>query len=83
MIEKPVAWQYFQDGKWHTGMDTNNHKQNTIEYGFDTRDLFTESQLKAERDRVIKEGIKIALKYCYSELEASKMEESMLKLLDN
>jgi hypothetical protein len=42
-----------------------------------------ESQLKAERERVIRECIKIGFKHAYDELEAFKMEESMLKLLDN
>lgn len=35
----PVAWQFFQDGKWHIGSDKNNHRANTEEEGFPVRDL--------------------------------------------
>jgi hypothetical protein len=45
-IEKcePVGRQFYQDGKWHNGMDTNNHKQNTIDAGFPIRELYTSPQ---------------------------------------
>jgi hypothetical protein len=45
--------------------------------------LFTESQLKAERERAVSECIKIGLKYCYGEQYESMLVEQMLKLLDN
>jgi hypothetical protein len=37
---KPVAWQFFQDGAWRTGMDMNNHRENTEAAGIQTRDLY-------------------------------------------
>ena len=37
---KPVAWQFFQDGKWHNGFDTHNHRGNTEEAGFPVRDIY-------------------------------------------
>ena len=43
---KPVAWQFYQDGKWHTGMEHNNHKQNTIDGGYPVRDLCPVHDLK-------------------------------------
>ena len=40
----PVAWQFYQDGKWHNGMETNNHKKNTIDAGIPVRILYTSPQ---------------------------------------
>jgi hypothetical protein len=37
---EPVAWQFFQDGKWHNGMNTNDHRKNTETAGIPTRDLY-------------------------------------------
>lgn len=37
---KPAAWQFYQNGEWRTGMETNNHRQNTEEGGFPVRDLY-------------------------------------------
>lgn len=37
---EPVAWQFYQDGKWWNGMDQNRHKENTIEAGYLVRDLY-------------------------------------------
>lgn len=39
---EPVAWQFYQDGKWWNGMDQNRHKENTIEAGYLVRDLYAE-----------------------------------------
>lgn len=41
---EPVGWQFYQDGKWCNGMDTNNHKQNTVDAEFPVRDLYTSPQ---------------------------------------
>ena len=38
-----VGWQFFQDGKWWTGFDTNNHRENTEEAGIPVRDLYENS----------------------------------------
>lgn len=35
----PVAWQYFHGGKWHSGNNENNHRENTEAEGFPIRDL--------------------------------------------
>jgi hypothetical protein len=35
-----VGWQFYQDGKWHMGMDTGNHRQNTEESGYPVRDIY-------------------------------------------
>jgi len=45
----PVAWQFFQDGKWHNGMDTHNHRENTEADGIATRNLYTKPQPATER----------------------------------
>lgn len=36
-----VGWQFLDEGKWHQGSNLNNHKQNTIDGGYEVRDLFT------------------------------------------
>ena len=41
---EPVGWQFYQDGEWHNGMETNNHKENTIDAGFPIRELYTSPQ---------------------------------------
>ena len=35
----PVAWKYFHGGKWHSGINENNHRENTEAEGFPIRDL--------------------------------------------
>ena len=53
---EPVAWQFYQDGKWHNGMDTNNHKQNTIDAGFPVRDIFTSPQPREQYKNAVCRG---------------------------
>jgi hypothetical protein len=38
--QKPVAWQFFQDGKWHNGMEVNDHRNHTEAAGVPVRDLY-------------------------------------------
>lgn len=36
-----VGWQFKDsNGKWYTGMDTNNHKENTINDGYKVRNVY-------------------------------------------
>lgn len=37
---EPCGWQFFQDGKWHNGMATNNHRSNTEAAGIPVRDVY-------------------------------------------
>lgn len=37
---QPPAWQFLQDGEWHTGMNTNDHRRRTEAAGYPTRDLW-------------------------------------------
>lgn len=38
---EPVAWQFYQDGKWHNGNDSiADHRKNTESAGMPTRDLY-------------------------------------------
>ena len=53
---EPVAWQFYQDGKWHYGANTNNHKQNTIDGGFPVRELYTTSP----QPQTVKDVLEIA-----------------------
>ena len=40
---EPVAWQFYQDGKWWNGNDRiQDHLQNTIDAGFKVRNLYAE-----------------------------------------
>jgi hypothetical protein len=38
---EPVAWQFFQDGKWWNGSEYNCHRQNTEDAGIPVRNLYT------------------------------------------
>lgn len=38
--QEPVAWQFFDNGEWHTGSDRNNHRQNTEAAGYQVRNLY-------------------------------------------
>ena len=37
------VWQFYQNGEWSVGSNTHNHRENTEEGGFPTRDLYTRS----------------------------------------
>jgi hypothetical protein len=41
---EPCGWQFFQDGKWHNGMDTVNHRANTEAAGIAVRNVYPEPQ---------------------------------------
>jgi hypothetical protein len=43
-VQELCGWQFFQDGKWHNGMDNNDHKANTEAAGFPVRDVYPEAQ---------------------------------------
>lgn len=47
---EPVAWQFYQDGKWWNGQETNNHLANTEEAGYPVRDLYPEPWASALPD---------------------------------
>jgi hypothetical protein len=53
--QEPCGWQYYQDGKWHNGMEINNHRANTEAAGIPVRDVYTYPQPKREplRDKDI------------------------------
>jgi hypothetical protein len=43
--DKPVAWQFYQDGAWHNGDDRiKGHRANTEEAGYPVRDLYAAPQ---------------------------------------
>lgn len=54
METKSVGWQFFEDGKWWTGFDTNNHRENTEAAGIPVRDVFlnSDSQLQERIDEL-------------------------------
>ena len=39
--QEPVAWQFFQNGKWHNCMEVNDHRKHTEAVGVPVRDLYT------------------------------------------
>lgn len=41
--QEPVAWQFFEGGKWHNGMEVNDHRKHTEAAGVPVRDLYTTS----------------------------------------
>jgi hypothetical protein len=42
--QEPCGWQFYQDGKWHNGMETNNHRANTERAGIPVRDVYPAPQ---------------------------------------
>jgi hypothetical protein len=42
--QEPCGWQFYQDGKWHNGMETNNHRANTEAAGIPVRDVYPAPQ---------------------------------------
>lgn len=48
---KPVAWQFYQDGKWWNGYDRiKNYRKNTEDAGIPTRDLYAQPPAVAVPD---------------------------------
>jgi len=43
-VQGPCGWQFYQDGKWHNGMETHNHRANTEAAGVPVRDVFPAAQ---------------------------------------
>jgi len=41
MSIKTDVWQFYQDGEWRVGSNMHNHRGNTEEGGYPTRDLYT------------------------------------------
>jgi hypothetical protein len=39
--QEPCGWQFYQDGKWHNGMETSNHRANTEAAGIPVRNVYT------------------------------------------
>jgi hypothetical protein len=39
-VQEPCGWQFYQDGKWHNGMETSNHRANTEAAGIPVRDVY-------------------------------------------
>jgi hypothetical protein len=61
---EPVAWQFFQDGKWWNGSEYNCHRQNTEDAGIPVRNLYTnppsvEAAIAATKEKAAKvcEGV--------------------------
>ena len=42
--QEPVGWQFYSDGKWHNGMESADHYQNTVDAGFLVRQVYTHPQ---------------------------------------
>ena len=38
--QEPCGWQFYQDGRWHNGMETNDHRKHTEAAGFPVRDVY-------------------------------------------
>ena len=46
--QEPVAWQFFEGGKWHNGMEINDHRKHTEAAGVPVRDLYTHPPQRTE-----------------------------------
>jgi|GEM_PF-4383041 len=42
--QEPCGWQFYQDGKWHNGVETNDHRKHTEAAGFPVRDVYPSPQ---------------------------------------
>jgi hypothetical protein len=42
--QEPCGWQFYHLGKWHNGMETNNHRANTEAAGIPVRDVYPSPQ---------------------------------------
>jgi hypothetical protein len=40
-VQEPCGWQFYQDGTWHNGMETSNHRANTEAAGIPVRNVYT------------------------------------------
>ena len=47
--QEPVAWQFFQGGKWHNGMEFHDHRKHTIAAGTPVRDLYAAPPQRTEQ----------------------------------
>jgi hypothetical protein len=48
--QKPVAWQFLQNGKWHNGTEFHSHRKNTEAAGIPIRDLYTHPPQRTEQN---------------------------------
>jgi hypothetical protein len=48
-VQEPCGWQFYQDGKWHNGMETSNHKANTEDAGIPVRNVYPPAAPAAQR----------------------------------
>jgi len=42
--QEPCGWQFFQDGKWHNGIEVNDHRKHTEVAGIPVRDVYPAPQ---------------------------------------
>jgi hypothetical protein len=42
--QEPCGWQFYQNGEWNNGMETNNHRENTEAAGISTRNVYPAAQ---------------------------------------
>ena len=48
--QEPVAWQFFEGGKWHNGMEVNDHRKHTEAAGVPVRDLYITPPQRTEQE---------------------------------
>lgn len=39
-LKKSGIWQFYHEDRWHVGMNSHNHRENTEADGMPTRDLY-------------------------------------------
>ena len=61
--QEPVAWQFFQGGKWHNGMEFHDHRKHTIAAGTPVRDLYTSPPQRTEQEPVAIKRMKEWVEY--------------------
>lgn len=61
---KSVGWQFFcpTSKEWHIGSDKNDHRKNTVEGGYQVRDLFAGPVI--ENDPLVEGILDLIMKQC-------------------
>ena len=79
-VQEPCGWQFYQDDKWHNGMDRNDHRANTEAAGVPVRNVYPEPQPAAwvgltDEDIAKAGNVKRMLPYAYARAIEAKLRE--------
>ena len=82
MHSESVGWQFFEDGKWWTGFDTNNHRENTEAAGIPVRDVFANPDTKLQ-ERIEELELLLRQAQCMVNGATDEWHDKVSKILEN